>query len=403
MDNEECLPQYTIKNILTRDFVLVFLTSFTFICAVFALMPTLPIFLLRAGSNEAEIGILVGIYAASSLFFRLIVGQVLVRYPAKSIMLFGCMLSVLIFISYLVIKPFWPFLLLRFFQGITLACVDTAAFAFAITIAPQAHRARAIGYFLLATNFALAVAPSFGMFLINRFRFSTLFLTCASLSLCAFIFSWHLEGKKSDGGQREKLNGSYFFFDQQMIVPAVLGFLYNFGWGAVAAFFPLYAIQCGVTNPGYFFSALAAMLIGGRILGGKILDAHSSETIMLSSMFVSVGAMFILTFSSTLPMFIFVGILWGTGSAFLYPASMSYAFEYAGSSDGRAVATFRALTDLGIALGPVVAGLILTLMGYRSMFFCLALIYLANISYFQFYVKKKRRAGIMRSSVEEGC
>jgi MFS family permease len=212
MDNEECLPQYTIKNILTRDFVLVFLTSFTFICAVFALMPTLPIFLLRAGSNEAEIGILVGIYAASSLFFRLIVGQVLVRYPAKSIMLFGCMLSVLIFISYLVIKPFWPFLLLRFFQGITLACVDTAAFAFAITIAPQAHRARAIGYFLLATNFALAVAPSFGMFLINRFRFSTLFLTCASLSLCAFIFSWHLEGKKSDGGEREKLHGSYFFF-----------------------------------------------------------------------------------------------------------------------------------------------------------------------------------------------
>ena len=55
----------------------------------------------------------------------------------------------------------------------------------------------------------------------------------------------------------------------------------------------------------------------------------------------------ILSFSTTLSMFIFVGLLWGVGSAFFYPASMAHAFEYAGSSGGTAVGTIRALMDLG--------------------------------------------------------
>ena len=97
----------------------------------------------------------------------------------------------------------------------------------------------------------------------------------------------------------------------------------------------------------------------------------------------------ILSFSKTLPMFIVVGALWGIGAAFFVPISMTYAFEYAGSSGGAAVGTFRASQDLGIGLGPVVMGLIVPLTGYRVMFLCLALLCLINLCYFQFYVRKR--------------
>ena len=89
-------------------------------------------------------------------------------------------------------------------------------------------------------------------------------------------------------------------------------------------------------------------------------------------------------------MFVLVGLLWGTGSAFFYPTSMAYAFDYADSSGGPAVGTFRALSDLGVALGPAVMGMIIPLTGYRTMFLCLALICLINLSYFQFYVRKRK-------------
>ena len=100
-------------------------------------------------------------------------------------------------------------------------------------------------------------------------------------------------------------------------------------------------------------------------------------------------AMVILSFSRTLPLFIVVGMIWGAGSAFFFPTAMAYALEYAGSSDGTAVGTFRAVSDLGLALGPVIMGIIIPLTGYRTMFLCLALISLINLCYFQFYVRKR--------------
>jgi MFS family permease len=100
-------------------------------------------------------------------------------------------------------------------------------------------------------------------------------------------------------------------------------------------------------------------------------------------------AMFVLSFSRTLPMFVFVGLLWGVGGAFFYPASMAYSLEYGGSSGGTAISIYLALMDLGMALGPVIMGILVPLTGYRIIFLFMALICLVNLFYFQFYVKRK--------------
>jgi MFS family permease len=280
--------------------------------------------------------------------------------------------------------------MVRLFQGVAFACLDTAALAFIVSVIPLAYRGRAIGYFLLAPNLALALAPSFGMLIINRYSFVFLFLMCTGLSLCAFFFS--LELKRPDAARpgTSAAGRRSLFFEPKIITPAITIFLHSFVWGALIAFLPLYALKCGIANPGYFFSAIAIMLILGRTVGGRILDTHAKERIILTFITISTAAVVILAFSRTLPLFILVGLLWGTGSAFFWPASMAYAFDYAGSSGGTAIGTLRALADLGLALGPVIMGLIIPFAGYRAMFLCLALTCAINFSYFQFYVRKGR-------------
>jgi amino acid permease len=54
-------------KIITRDFVLAFLSQFVFSFAFSMLIPTLPIYLLRLGSREETIGILIGVFSVSSL------------------------------------------------------------------------------------------------------------------------------------------------------------------------------------------------------------------------------------------------------------------------------------------------------------------------------------------------
>ena len=83
MPNEENISKQTAGNLFTRDFVLGFLAYFAFLFACFALVPTLPIYLARLGSNEREIGVLVGIFSVSSLVSRLLVGGALYEVLRK--------------------------------------------------------------------------------------------------------------------------------------------------------------------------------------------------------------------------------------------------------------------------------------------------------------------------------
>ncbi len=389
-DNEQGVFQMSRKNLLTRNFVFGFLALFTFLAALYVLMPTLPIYLERQGSSVREIGVLVGVYSASSLVFRLLVGRALSKRSEKSVMEFGALLFGFSFLALVVLRPFWPFFVVRFFQGIAYACLDTAAHAFIVNTTPLANRARAIGHFLLGPTLALAIAPSFGMSLINNYSVAVLFLTCAGLSLCAFFFSFKLKEKEIVGpGDKAASVEKIPFFDLKIIAPGMMSFLCNFIWGALIAFLPLHAIQCGIANPGYFFSASGVMLVACRSLGGRLLDNWSKEKIILTFMSVSMIAMVILSFSGSLFMFILLGLLWGSGSAFFFPATMAYALDHAGSSGGTAVGTLRVLTDFGLALGPIAMGIIIPFTGYRTMFLCLALIYLINLAYFQLYLRKK--------------
>jgi len=146
----------------------------------------------------------------------------------------------------------------------------------------------------------------------------------------------------------------------------------------------------GVTNPGFFFSTLAIMLILTRTLGARTLDFYRRERVILPCLSIYTLSMVILVFSKTLPMFIVVAIIWGAGHALLYPTLVAMAIDRAGSSRGLVLAIFTAAGDLGMGLGPVIMGIVLRWTSYRIMFLCVVFIGIINISYFLFFVRGKK-------------
>lgn len=383
--------QHATKILFNREFILALLAAFFSAAALHSLTPTLPIYLARSGSNEREIGILVGTFAVAALISRLFVGTALSRYREKTVMMFGVLLSIASFFASIVFRPFWPFFVIRCLQGATLACMDTAVLAFILSVIPVAYRTRALGYYMLAPSLALAVAAPFGMFIINRYGFNIFFLAGAALGFCSFLMLIKIKGRAVAVEQQSASTQSSLILDVKVIVPGVTAFLQFFAWGAISAFFPLYAVQCGVTNPGLFFSAMAIMMIVGRMFGGRIMDTCDKEKFITSFIPAICVLLVVLSFSKTLPMFILVGGFWGIGVAFFVPVSMAYSLEYAGSSSGTAVSTFRALQDMGLGVGPVVMGTIAPVVGYETMFRWLAVISFINFCYFQFYVRRRRR------------
>lgn len=378
----------TVRQILSREFILTSLAQFVFTFVFFILIPTLPIYLSRSGSTEAEIGVLIGIFFFSSLLLRPFVGKALLRIRERNFMIAGALLFTLTSPAYLLAPPFWPLLFVRFFQGIGFAFFHTASFTLIANITPQDHRGQSLSYFYLAMNISGALAPPVGMFLINQFSFTYLFLVCSGLSLCSLVITHQLGRRQVQSSEASPVDDG-FLFSRKALPPSVIGFFALFIWGAISAFFPLYAINHGVTNPGLFFATMAAMLILGRSLGGKILDLYSREKVILPCLTTYIVSMVILAFSETLPMFILVAVIWGIGHAFLVPSLVVYTLDRMGSSPGPAMGMFTAFADLGISLGPVLMGIVVHSTSYPIMFFCLALTGVINLIYFYFFVRKK--------------
>ncbi|MBM4346675.1 MAG: MFS transporter [Deltaproteobacteria bacterium] len=382
-----------IRQILTRDFLLTFAAQLTFSFSLFVLIPTIPIYLSRIGTAEAEIGILIGTSSVSSLILRPFIGRALLTTPERNLMFMGALFFIFCSIAYLFLSPFWPFLMIRVFQGFGFALFYTASTTFIANISPEAHRGKSLSYFFLAFNFAFALAPSFGMFLINQFNFTLLFLVCAALSLSSLFLSTRLE-KRAANVPEASATEDRSFLSRKALPPAILAFFTHIIWGALTAFFPLYALEHGMSNPGLFFAAFAIMLILGRTFGGRILDIYSREKVIMPCLLAYILSTLILAFSETTPMFILAAVIWGAGNAFAFPAFVAHVIDLAGPSRGPALGTFTALSDLGVGLGAVIMGIVLRLTNFQIMFLCLSFTGIMNFLYFYLFVMKNA-SGLM--------
>jgi MFS family permease len=378
----------TIWKIFTREFILGFFSQFVFISVFYILIPTLPIYLLKSGSEEAEIGVLIGIFFVSALALRPFVGRALLRIPEKNFMIAGAILFALTSVAYLWAPPFWPLFIVRAFQGIGLAFFHTASFTLIANISPEAHLGQSLSYFFLAPNISLALIPSLGMFLINRFSFNFLFLTCVGLSLCALLITLNLN-TRSMVPLENRPQQKGMLLSWKAIPPSIVNFLNFIMWGALTAFFPRYALNHGVTNSGVFFSVIAIMFFLGRAFGGKILDLYSRDRVIPLLLVSTLISMVILAFSRNLAMFVLVAVIWGIGNALLTPAILAYVLDRVGPSKGPGIGMYMLLSDLGLGLGPVIMGIVIRLSSYPTMFLCLAFTGVINLIYFLFFVRKR--------------
>ena len=380
-------------KIFSRDFILCSFAQVVFSIVFCILIPVIPIYLSRFEAKEAEIGFLIGIFSISSLILRPIVGRALLKIPERNFMIAGTLLYVFSCIAYLWAPPFWPLLVVRVFHGIGLALFSTAIFTRVASIAPETHRGRLISYFYMAGNLAFALGPYFGMLLLNRFSFVVLFLVCAGLSLCALFVTTKLDKKEIVPPEGQSLKVQTIL-NREALSPSIIAFMLNVIWGTLNAFFPLYALKHGISNPGIFFVFLAITLILGRFLGGRLLDLYDRKKVIVPCLGAIIVSLAILSFSTTLPMFILVALILGAGWALLYPCILIYAIENARPARGPAMGTFTALGDLGAGMGPMIMGILLQWTSYAVMFFSLTLIGIPNLLFFHYSIgKKEERQG----------
>jgi len=375
------------QKTLSRDFVLSFFAQLCFSSVFCILIPTIPIYLSNFQAKESEIGILVGIFSVSSLILRPFVGKALLTIPERLFMICGTLIYFASSLAYIIASPFWPLFWVRILHGVGMALFSTASFTFIANITPQGQRGQSISYYSLSMNLSWALGPFFGMLLVNHFGFRAMFLVCSGLSLASLWMTTKLSKRTIPMKDQSPRNDSYL--SRETLPFAFIAFILSVIWGTLAAFFPLYALMHGVSNPGIFFVFLAGTTFLGRAFFARRADKYGRKQIIMPCLVVLIISISIIPLSKTLAMFVLSAVLLGTGWALLYPSLLAYTIDQAGSAQGPAMGTFTALSDLGGGLGPMIMGIILEWTSYSTMFFCLVLTAVINLIYFYFNIWKR--------------
>lgn len=370
-------------RLINRNFVLAFCAQMALMSIYQILIPTLPLYLKRLGATEIEVGILIGTMGIASVLARPVVGKLLGKVGAKLFMIGGACLSVTVSIAYILIPPFWPFFFVRIFHGASFGFFHTASTSYIVGITDPAYRARALGYFALTMNFAGAIAPPVGVILLNSFGAEYLFLVCTAISVGMLTVSAILGRSRTTTEAATETEGSLIC--RSAVPHSIVGFMALWVWASMTTFFPIYATNQGVANPGLFFTTIAVTLILSRTLGGRILDVPYKRALVLLCLATSILSMVVLSFSRTQPMFLLSAVIWGAGHAYLLPSLITLALQRTGSSPSPAVATFYAISDIGVFVGPLVMGVVVHYTSYPLMFFCLSLVALVNLLYFWWF------------------
>ena len=394
-----------MERLWNRNYLKVMTANFALFFAFYLLTPLYETF----GATKDVIGLVLSGYTIVALLFRPFSGFFVDSFPRKTVLLIAYSAFAIFFAGYLAASSLLLFTIVRTLHGGPFGAVTVANSTVAIDVLPSSRRNEGIGYYGLSNNLAMAISPTFALFVYSEtHNFQLLFWLAFAVATFGLIVDSTVTLQKpqpssirssSARSQRESpqtsaLRLDRFFLKSGWLIGINMVF-FGFCFGVMSNYLAIYGKQVlGMTGgTGAWFMLCSIGLILSRLQGGKALREGKLTQNAAEGMVISlVGyTLFILmpTLSSFLiPHFSFLtsigyygsAILIGLGNGHLWPAFQNMMISVAHHNErGTANSTILVSWDCGMGLGILVGGVIAELLGYSAAFWTVALVNLIGV------------------------
>lgn len=363
------------EKLWTKDFVLIASINLIIFLGFQMLMPTLPVYVMKLGGSESSAGLVMGVFAVSSVLIRPFAGRAIDTYGRKGIFLVGLIVFVLSVLAYNWLPSVMILMLFRFIHGFGWGASSTAAGTIAADVIPKKRLAEGMGYYGLASTLSMAVAPALGLFLITRFNFTALFFSSASATIIATLLALLITYQRvTQPDLPATIKTKPVLFEKSAFRPSLVIFFITMTYGAIVSFLALYAAQLGIANIGPFFTVYAITLMIIRPLFGRLADKKGFDIVMIPGILCILTTMLLLAKAQSLELLLIAAVVYGVGFGAVQPslqamAVMNVPFNRRGAANGTLYSAF----DLGIGLGSVVWGAVAEASSYSMMYLWAAL------------------------------
>ena len=319
--------------------------------------------------DEKAGGMWLGSGFAGYFFAKLLIaplsGNYADRNGSSKPLLLSCGLAFLLPLLYLVYPAIETLYVIQFILGLCAGTVRTVSMA-AIGASMGGEKLSSRFAVLSAVmNSSFLLGPLLGGLLyIDKDYLPVLGAMSAFMGVAFIIFSLcakHLPTHTAEHNKTEDISpGPRHFLS---IMTALFG--RGMGIGSLIAFYPVLLKSSLQLSPGstallFSIPSLATVLL--LPISGRLLAGFERRLTTATGMLISALALYILGSCSTIPGFMFTGILSGIGAAISMPASMAVCSEL-GCAKGKALGLANMAANIGFMAGPLFCGAMVSASG----------------------------------------
>ena len=374
-----------LERLWTKPFILLTAGMLFLSTGFYMLLPTVPLYVKQLGGNEAQVGLVVGIFTLAAVICRPIVGGLLDRYGRRPFLLIGLIFFVFSMYLYEWAGGIAALIALRILHGTSWAVSTTAVGTTVTDVIPASRRGEGMGWFGVSMTIAMAIGPMLGTWILSSRSFQQVFLVAAALSVVMLALAFATKVPFQPKAETRRME-----FVEKPILPLMLIiFLLTVSYGAITTFLPLFADSISV-NPGTYFLVYAVLITLIRPVAGKLSDRYGETAVIVPALLIMIAALIVVSLSKGLLGFIVSAALYGIGFGSAQPAFQSMALRLA-RPDRKGVVNASIFTafDLGIGVGSIVLGGIASFTGYSGMFAVSAVSVTGGLIIFAIFARKK--------------
>lgn len=380
------------QPLITPAFVLAWLVNFSQYLVFYLLVTTMALYAVREfAADDAASGFASSSFVVGATVARLVTGFIVDRLGRRRVMLAALAVTILACALYLPTASLPLLIAVRILHGFAYAFASTAVMAIVQSVIPAARRAEGTGFFALGTTLATAVGPALGLFLVGSFGYGTLLAAALGASTAGLVLALFLrrpaEGTPARTDEEAEEHDEAVaarkaeFSLAEILHPAVVPIglfmvLIGLSYAGVITYLNAYAVERDVaTGAGLFFVAYALAMLVMRFVLGRVQDQRGDNIVVWFGIVCFVLALVVLSAAQQDWQVVVAGALTGLGYGTLMPAAQAIAVSAVPADKlGTGISTLLLLADVGIGLGPVLLGAILSATGYGPMYAGLAVV-----------------------------
>jgi len=338
-------------------------------------LPLVPLFASRLGATTVQVGLINAGFMLAATLLSFPLGLVSDRLGRRRLILTGISISALTSLFLFLARSPAQVGAIYLFSGIGLACFSPAMMSYVGDVSPPQFLGRAYGWYTSALYLGMAAGPGIGG-AVAILGFRTAFLLSAAVIAAAAMA----------GGLRLpsppvviRPPASSLGFDLREIVSNravaacwIATFFSTFAWGALFAFFPLYARDAGISvvHTGLIFTSQAAANAIFRIPVGHLSDrtGRRDRYVLFGNLLFALAIAAVGLFQRETPLYLLFVTIGGAMSVTFTAIGAVLSESVPTRIRGLAMGGYNTCIYGGFALSSATLGLVISAFGYRAGF-----------------------------------